>query len=73
MGGVFGGEWIHMYVWVPSLFTWNYYSIVNQLYTNTNVLGAKNKQMKIKENKNAPSYWIMKGTIINYGFFKPDS
>ena len=38
-----------------------------------NVLGAKNKQMKIKENKNDPSYWIMKGTIINYGFLKPDS
>ena len=29
--------------------------------------------MKIKENKNDPSYWIMKGAVINYGFLKPDS
>ena len=32
MGGDFGGEWI--FGWVPSLSTWNYHNIVNQLYSN---------------------------------------
>ena len=43
MGGEFGGEcsvcvhvcvymYMYMYGWVPSLFTWNYYNAVNQLY-----------------------------------------
>ena len=31
-GEGFGGEWIDAYVW---LFTWNYHTIVNQLYPNT--------------------------------------
>ena len=26
---------MYMYGWVPSLFTWNYHDIVNQLYANT--------------------------------------
>ena len=35
MGGEFGEEWIHVYVCLSSfLFTWNYDSIVNQLYSN---------------------------------------
>ena len=36
MRGEFGEEWIHIYMygWVPLLFTWNYYNIVNQLYSN---------------------------------------
>ena len=35
MGGEFGGEWIHVYVygWVCLLSTWNYH-IVNWLYSN---------------------------------------
>ena len=36
MGGEFGGEWIHAYVWLsPFLFTRNYQNIVNRLYPNT--------------------------------------
>ena len=36
MGGEFGRErYMHMYGWVPSLSTWNYHNIVNQLYPNT--------------------------------------
>ena len=36
MGGEFGGEWIHAYVWFsPFLFTRNYQNIVNWLYPNT--------------------------------------
>ena len=32
MGGEFGGEWIHVYVWQSHLlFTWNYHNIVNWL------------------------------------------
>ena len=32
MGGEFGGEWIHAYVWWVSLpSTWNYHNIVNWL------------------------------------------
>ena len=34
MGKDFGGEW-NMYGWVPSLSTWNYHNIVNQLYSHT--------------------------------------
>jgi len=36
MGGEFGREWyMRTYGWVPSLSTWNYHSIVHQLYPNT--------------------------------------
>ena len=37
MGGEFGGDWIHMYVWLhfPSMFISNYHNIANQLYPNT--------------------------------------
>ena len=28
MGGEFWGEWVCVYVWVPSLLTWNYHSIL---------------------------------------------
>ena len=31
MGGEFGGEWIHVYGWVPLLSSWNCHNIVNQL------------------------------------------
>ena len=35
MGGEFGGEWIHVYVWLsPSAVHWNYNNIVNWLYSN---------------------------------------
>ena len=34
MGGEFSGEWMHVYGWLPFLFTWNYHNIVNQLYAN---------------------------------------
>ena len=35
MGEEFGGEWIHVYDgWVALPCTWNYQSIVNQLYLN---------------------------------------
>ena len=34
--------YMHMYGWVPPLCTWNYHSIVNQLYPNTE------KQTKVK-------------------------
>ena len=27
--------YMHMYGWVPSLFTWNYHNIINWLYPNT--------------------------------------
>ena len=44
MGREFGGDcsacvhvcvYMYMYGWVPSLFTWNYYNAVNQLYPGT--------------------------------------
>ena len=32
----FGGEWIHIYVWLsPFAVHLNYYNIVNRLYSNT--------------------------------------
>ena len=31
MGGQYGGEWIHVYIWLSP---WNYHSIVNQLNFN---------------------------------------
>ena len=30
-----------MYGWVPLLFTWNYHSILNQLYSNKNIFSLK--------------------------------
>ena len=36
MGGVFGGEWMHVYVWLSSFTVHlNYHNIVNWLYSNT--------------------------------------
>ena len=36
VGGDFGGEWIHVYVWPsPLLFTWNYHNFDNWLFPNT--------------------------------------
>ena len=35
MGGEFGGEWVHVYVWLsPFAVHLNYHDIVNQLYSN---------------------------------------
>ena len=43
MGGDFGGEWVHVYVWLsPLLSSRNYHNIVNWLCTN------KNKKLKKK-------------------------
>lgn len=50
-GEGFGGEWIHLYVWLsPLLFIWNYHNIVNWLYPNIKCLWCykkKSKNMKI--------------------------
>ena len=40
-------EYLYMYDWVPSLFTWNYDNIVNWLYPKT-----KYKIQKREKNKN---------------------
>ena len=52
-----GWEWrleengcMYLYGWVPSLFTWNYHNIVNQLYANT--------KEKFFKNLDINSYWV---------------
>ena len=49
-GGKFGGEWMHVYVWLsPFTATWFYHNNVNWLYPN-----AKLKVQKIKKKKDYP-------------------
>ena len=45
MGGEFGENGhVYTYGWVPSLFTWGYHNIANQVYLNKkNILDIKNK------------------------------
>ena len=46
MGGEFGGDWIHVYMWLsPLLSTWSYHNIVNWLYS------SKHVSSKLKKNK----------------------
>ena len=45
MGGQFGGEWIHVYIWLSS---WNYHDIVNQLNFNLKWTVWKKKIWQLK-------------------------
>ena len=49
-----GGEWIHVYDWVPLLSTWSYHNIVNQLYSNMKYKVLKKKKWARKAQPNAP-------------------
>ena len=47
MGREFGGEWIHICVWLnPFAVTWNYHNIVNQL--NPNIKLKKKKRLALQ-------------------------
>ena len=45
-GSLGENRYMHMYDWVPSLFTWNYHSIVNWLYPITKLIVKKKKKEK---------------------------
>ena len=51
MGGGVGWEWIHICVGL-SPFSWNYYNIVNWLYTE-----MQNKKLKKKKKKKEEERW----------------
>ena len=51
-----------IYGWVPSLFTWNYHNIVNQLYPNTN------KKLKdcMQKDTNLHLWFYMQQSILGH-------
>ena len=50
---------MYMYGWVPSLFTWNYYNIVNQLYSNK----IKSFYRKLKRKKIMQNFFFLKACL----------
>ena len=52
MGEEFGENGcVYMYGWIPSLFTWNYLNIVNQLYLNKKILWVLKIKLNLKKEK----------------------
>ena len=49
MGGGFGGEWVHVHVWLRLFIVHlNYHNVVGQLYPNIKEVSSKNKTKKKK-------------------------
>ena len=47
--------YVYMYGWVPSLFTWNYHNIVNQLYPKTKSF----LKLKVDADSRLVSYYLL--------------
>ena len=64
MGGDFGGELIHIYMygWVPSLFTWNYHNIFKSAISQYKIKSYKLPKKKEREREKA-------GEMLSSAFF----